>query len=128
VAASWRLDPDPKSKGVIGPILYDPKIMVRNVRGLNSRARRLGVHSLVATTDASIVCMQEIKLANVTPAIVMETPVMDFDAYFCLPVDDTRGGIIVAWITRLVQLHSAHVDTNSVTAMVTPSRGSQVGG
>ena len=102
---------------------YEPKMTVCNVRGLNDRARRTGVRSVVDTTGASIVCLQETKLAVVTHSIVMETLGTDFDAYFCLPSTGTRGGIIVAWISRLVQLDSAHVDVNSVMARVTPPRG-----
>jgi hypothetical protein len=45
---------------------------------------------------ASIVCIQETKLAVVTPTIVMEALGADFDAYFCLPATDTRGGMIMA--------------------------------
>ena len=75
------------------------------------------------TTHASILCMQETKLAVVSLSIVMETLGADFDAYFCLPAIDTRGGIIVAWKSRVVQLDSAHVDLNSVTAKVTPTGG-----
>ena len=107
---------------------YEPKMMVCNVRGLNDRARRTGVRSVVDTTGASIVCLQETKLAVVTHSIVMETLGADFDAYFCLPSTGTRGGIIVAWISRLVQLDSAHVDVNSVTAKVTPPGGRRRGG
>jgi hypothetical protein len=67
--------------------------------------------------------MQETKLAVVSLSIVMETLGADFDAYFCLPADATRGGIIVAWKSGMVQLDSAHIDTNSVTARVNPSGG-----
>jgi exonuclease III len=67
--------------------------------------------------------MQETKLSDVSPSIVIETLGADFDAYFCLPATDTRGGIIVAWKSRMVQLDSAHIDVNSVTARVTPPEG-----
>jgi hypothetical protein len=63
------------------------------------------------------------KLSVVTHAIVMETLGADFDAYFCLPVTDTRGGVIVAWVSRVVQLDSAHYGTNSITARVSPLGG-----
>ena len=102
---------------------YEPKVMVCNVRGLNDRARRTGVKSVADTTGASIVCLQETKLVVVTHSIVMESLGADFDDYFCLPATDTRGGIIVAWKSRVVQLDSAHVDTNSVTMKVTPLGG-----
>jgi exonuclease III len=70
-------------------MLYEPKIMVCNVQGLDGLACRLGVHSLVATTEASIVCIQETKLANLTPAIFMGSLDTNFDAYFCLSANDT---------------------------------------
>jgi exonuclease III len=38
------------------------KIVIWNVCDLNARARRLGIRSLMATTDASIVCLQETKM------------------------------------------------------------------
>ena len=101
---------------------YEPKVFVCNVRGLNGSARRTGVKSVVDTTGASIVCLQETKLDVVTNSIVMETLGADFDAYFCLPATETRG-IIVAWISRLVQLDSALIDVNGITTKVTPPRG-----
>ena len=42
----------------------------------------------------------------VTYSIVMENLGVDFEVYFCLPATGTRGGIIVTWISRLVQLDS----------------------
>ena len=81
---------------------YEPKMTVCNVQGFNGHARRTGVKSVVDMTGASIVCLQETKLAIVTHSILMETLGADFDAYFCLPAVDTRGGIIVAWVSRVV--------------------------
>src|SRR3954463_2416282 len=115
-------------KKVLMPMIYEPKVMICNVRDLNSRARRTGVRSVVDTTGASIVCLQETKLAVVSRSIVMETLGAVFDDYFCLPASDTRGGIIVAWDNRKVQLDSAHVDTNSVTARVCSPGGGLGGG
>ena len=37
----------------------EPKILIWNVRGLNARARRTAIRSLVVTTNASIACFQE---------------------------------------------------------------------
>jgi exonuclease III len=72
-------------------MLYEPKVLVADVRGLNDRARRAGVRSVVNTTGASIVCLQETKLSVVTHATVIEALGADFDAYFCLPAADTTG-------------------------------------
>jgi exonuclease III len=107
---------------------YEPKVLVANVRGLNDRARRTGVRSVVGTSGASIVCIQETKLSVVTSAIVMEALGADFDAYFCLPASGTRGGVIVAWMSRVVQLDSAHIGANSITARVAPLGGNHGGG
>ncbi|PNT71414.1 hypothetical protein BRADI_2g27172v3, partial [Brachypodium distachyon] len=96
-------------------------ILVWNVRGLNCRARRLGVD----TTGASIVFLQETKLSVVTPTLVMEVLGADFDDYFCLPATDTRGGILIPWDSRMIQLGSPHITDNCVTGLVTPSQGPQ---
>ncbi|KAM3240780.1 hypothetical protein ACQJBY_054049 [Aegilops geniculata] len=56
-------------------------MLVWNVRGLNNRARRTGVRSLVSSTGTPIVCLQETKLAVVTSTIVMEDFGADFDDY-----------------------------------------------
>jgi hypothetical protein len=92
VVASSRLDPFGCSTGVhCVKMLYEPKVLVANVRGLNDRARRAAVRSVVCSAGASIVCLQETKLSVVTHAIVMEALGADFDDYFCLPASDTRG-------------------------------------
>jgi hypothetical protein len=64
--------------------------------------------------------MQETKLAAVSLYIVMETLGADFDAYLCLRATNTRGGIMVTWKSRVVQLDNAHVDSSSGTTQGTP--------
>jgi hypothetical protein len=31
-----------------------------------------------------------------------------------MPATDTRGGIVIAWVSNLVQLDNAHIDVNNV--------------
>ncbi|PNT67681.1 hypothetical protein BRADI_3g30448v3, partial [Brachypodium distachyon] len=73
---------------------YDPKLLVWNVRGQNCRARHSGVRTIVSSSGASIVCLQETKLSVVTTNLVMDALGADFDDYFCLLATGTRGGIL----------------------------------
>uniref|UniRef100_A0A452Z0F0 Endonuclease/exonuclease/phosphatase domain-containing protein n=1 Tax=Aegilops tauschii subsp. strangulata TaxID=200361 RepID=A0A452Z0F0_AEGTS len=52
---------------------HAPKVLVWNVRGLNARARRTAIRSLVVTTNASIACFQETKMQLVCSSVVLET-------------------------------------------------------
>ena len=79
---------------------HKPKILIWNVCGLNARARRTAVRSLVVTANASIVCLQETKMALVCLSTVLEALGSEFDDYFYLPADGTRGGILLAWKSR----------------------------
>jgi exonuclease III len=94
------------------------KLVIWNVRGLNARARRLAIRSLLATTDASIVCFQETKMELIVSSIVLETLGSDFDDYVYLPATGTRGGILVAWKSRDVTLTDPLFTTNALTAKV----------
>jgi exonuclease III len=57
------------------------KIIIWNVRGLNARARRLAIRSLMDTTDASLVCFQETKMHLIYSSIVLEALGSEFDDY-----------------------------------------------
>lgn len=104
---------------------YNPKIVIWNVRGLNARARRLVVCSLIATTDASIVCLQETKMALVYSRAVLETMGVEFDEYVYLSADGTPGGILLAWKSRAVAISNLLFTTNILTAKVsTPESAS----
>ena len=79
---------------------HDIKIAIWNVRGLNVRARRYAIRSLLNTTGASIVCLQETKMALVCSSVVLDTLGSEFDDYTYLPAQGTRGGILLAWKSR----------------------------
>jgi exonuclease III len=72
-----------------------------NVRRLNSSAKREDIKQVISTFRPDIICIQETKLAVITPSIVRETLGADFqDSFVFLPTIGTRGGILVA--ARLV--------------------------
>ncbi|XBI22307.1 hypothetical protein VPH35_063338 [Triticum aestivum] len=101
---------------------HEPKILIWNVRGLNARARRTAIRSLVVTANASIVCLQETKMALVCSSTVLEALGSEFDDYVYLPADGTRGGILLAWKSREVAISDPEFTSNTLTAKVsTPS-------
>lgn len=76
-----------------------------NVRGLTNPARRKVVRDMTLQNRASIVCIQESKLAFVDRAIIAETLGTTFCENFCfLPVGGTRGGIILSCLSGILLL------------------------
>ena len=71
-------------------------ILIWNIRGLNSRARRSVVKLLVAQERFTLVALQKTKLDMCTDALVMETLGVGFD-YFFVPATHTCGGMLLAW-------------------------------
>ena len=94
---------------------HGPKIIVWNVRGLNTRARRTAIRSLIVSTDASIVCFQETKMEFIHMSTVLETLGSDFDDYVYLPAIGTRGGILLAWKSRMVTVDNHMFSPNTLT-------------
>jgi exonuclease III len=72
-------------------------LLVWNVRGLNTRSHRDAVRQLVIEGRPSLVCLQETKLHVMTDFDIVQILGESFD-YAYLLVDDTRGGILVAWL------------------------------
>jgi exonuclease III len=76
----------------------DPdKILVWNVRGLNSSARQDSVRTLVTSSQVDIVCLQETKFAAVSQRVLLTMLGSDFLNYIELPSNGASGGIRVAW-------------------------------
>jgi exonuclease III len=90
------------------------------VRGLNDRARRSGVRSVVSTTSASIVCLQETKLSTVTHAIVMEALGANFDAFIC-SYNKKHAWLVSALRTFLHTLLFSHREKISHTSNLKPT-------
>jgi exonuclease III len=99
-------------------MLRNLKILIWNVRGLNARARRTAIRSLVLSSGASIVCLQETKMEMIPSYIVLEALGSEFDDYTYLPAVGTRGGILLAWKSREVRITDPMFTTNALTAKV----------
>uniref|UniRef100_A0A452Y5M9 Endonuclease/exonuclease/phosphatase domain-containing protein n=1 Tax=Aegilops tauschii subsp. strangulata TaxID=200361 RepID=A0A452Y5M9_AEGTS len=136
IGRSQRASPPPHARPLpararsAGPIIVDPlfmdhglKIAVWNVRGLNSRARRSAIRSLLGTTSAPIVCLQETKMALIYSPIVLDILGSEFDDYTYLSADGTRGGILLALKSRVVTISDPLLPQNALTAKVFVASG-----
>lgn len=72
----------------------DPgKILIWNVRGLNSTARQ----DSVRTSRADVVCIQETKISATSHRILLSALGSDFSDFVTAPSVGASGGILVAW-------------------------------
>lgn len=91
-------------------MLSNTKCLVWNVRGLNDRAWRNVVRTLIQTHQPSLVCLQETKLSNICNATAIDILGCPFD-YVYLPSVGVAGGILLGWRRDLWSV--AHVDRGS---------------
>jgi exonuclease III len=94
------------------------RIIIWNVRGLNSRARWIAIRSLINTVDASLISFQETKMELICSRIVLETLGPDFDNYTYLPANGTREGILLAWKSHDLIIIEPELIANAITAKV----------
>ena len=72
-------------------------ILCWNVRGLNSRARQDSVRTLVYSSRADIVCIQETKMSGMSRGSLLSFLGSDFSNFADLPTVGASGGILIAW-------------------------------
>ena len=94
------------------------KVLVWNVRGLNSPARRHSIFQVVASADPSIVCFQETKMYVMDQYNVMQCLGPSFDGFAYLPATETRGGILVGWDTSVLAMDNFTFDQFALTGLV----------
>lgn len=101
------------------------KILVWNVRGLNSPARRSSIYQVVSNANPAIVCFQETKLEVVSPEIVRHCLGNRFENFDYLPAVGTRGGLLIAWDATMAVVSNPHRTMNALTVLVKPTGGGQ---
>lgn len=94
-------------------------LIVWNARGLDCRARRSAVRSIVEQQRASIVCIQESKVENFSIPMNYDVTGIDYD-YVCLPASGIAGGAVVSWRRDLWAASQASVRRFSITMLFTP--------
>ena len=93
-------------------------ILSWNVRGLNDRALRDNVHTLVDDVRASVVCLQETKLDDVPTTLMLSMLGVWFANFTYIPASNTRGGVLVAARHPDIALSKVHLGCFSLTVMV----------
>jgi exonuclease III len=75
----------------------DPnRIVIWNVRGLNSVAQQDSLHTLVESSWVDIVCIQEMKIANLSQRVILSALGPGFSDYVVLSAAGASGGVLVA--------------------------------
>lgn len=95
------------------------ELLCWNMRGLNDPAKRSAVREFLSTLHVSIVCFQETKVDVIDDFFVMQCLGPSFDGYVYLPAMDTRGGILLAWDSSVVQIDRISFDSHAITGEVT---------
>ena len=72
------------------------KILIWNVRGLNSTSRQDSVRSIVDSSQSDIVCIQETKITGISRRIILSTLGLEFSYFVAAPSVGASGGILVA--------------------------------
>jgi exonuclease III len=99
----------------------DPnKIITWNVRGLNSTAGQDSLWTLVESSKADIVCVQETKIANLSQRVVGTY----FSDFVVLPAVGQSGGILMAWRQHVKTTGANRVDSSSISVQFQAENGS----
>jgi exonuclease III len=72
-------------------------ILIWNVRGLNDRAKRDSVKTLILDIKPSIVCLQETKLCSISDFDILSILGFGFSNFVFSSAQGTRGGVLIAW-------------------------------
>lgn len=80
-------------------------LLIWNARGINSRARRNVIRTVVSQQRASIVCIQEMKVHDLSNAMNTECTGFDYD-YAFLPAVGAAGGASTSWRRDLWEVSS----------------------
>jgi endonuclease/exonuclease/phosphatase family metal-dependent hydrolase len=102
----------------------DPsKILVWNVRGLNSSVRQDSVRELVNSLRVEVVCLQETKMQIISDRFILSMLGTDFNDFIYLPFVGAAGGILVAWRRHLGFTGQKRLDNYSVSVQFCNDRG-----
>lgn len=78
----------------------------------------------MATTSTNLVCLQETKLDVIDRFAVIQCLGPSYDGYAYLQASETRGGILVAWDSTVLDVDCLQLDTHALTGRVHALNGS----
>ena len=84
------------------------------------------MRDVILSSRADFVFLQETKVAAVSQFFLCSVFGSDFDKFVLLPAVDTRGGIIIAWKSAVVQALSSRVDAYSASVQFIEEEGRNV--
>lgn len=127
IVARWQLNVRrvPRFVGRLSFLIQmDPsKILIWNVRGLNSSSRQDSVRTLVDSSRADIVCLQETKIAALPRRVLLSALGSDFTDFIELPAAGASGGILMAWRRHITCSGARRVDANSSSVQFCSGNG-----
>ncbi|XP_073354886.1 uncharacterized protein [Aegilops tauschii subsp. strangulata] len=97
-----------------------PTLICWNVRGLNNPAKRKAVKEYIDTVKSSLVCLQETKLDVIDKYTIMQCLGPSFDGFAYVPSEETRGGILLAWDSTMVDVVGVQNDANFLIGWMQP--------
>jgi exonuclease III len=95
------------------------ELLCWNLRGLNDPAKRSAVREFISILRVSIICFQETKVDVIDDFFIMQCLGPSFDGYVYIPVEETRGGIILASDSSVVKIDRVTYDKYAITGEVT---------
>lgn len=98
-------------------------VLCWNVRGLNDRARRTVVRSMVYQCKCSILCLQESKLDSFSDEDRTDIGGSLLQGAVSMPALGTRGGMIILWDKSQYTLSDVAIREFSISALVKPLDG-----
>jgi hypothetical protein len=94
------------------------EILCSNPRGLNELAKRDSVRELVCSLRVNLVCLQETKLVVFDRYTVNQCLGPSFDGFAYLPAIETRGGILLAWNSEILEISNISLDSYAIIGEV----------
>ena len=95
------------------------KLLSWNVRGANNPNKRNVIRNFIRSQRADLVCLQETKIQEVTPAVARSLGVGRLSEWRAVEAEGSAGGIMVYWDTRKLELVETEIGDFSVTCMFT---------
>lgn len=102
---------------------FSPSILCWNVRGLNNPAKPDAIREFVASVRVNIICLQETKLDVIDRFTVIQCIGPSFDGFAYMPALETRGGILIAWDSTVVEMDHFSLDPDFITGQVHTKNG-----
>ena len=80
-----------------------------NIRGLNSKKKRLALNNAISSSGFAILCLQETKMPEVTFAFIKTCCPRQFDRFAFVPSRGASGGYLQSGKARFSLVQYSHL-------------------